>query len=125
MDLFLGLVVVIIVVILGLWLLNRRSAVIRRYLQAARQERDAVREELRQTRLQTDAIMQNIHEGVLLIDSTEQIVFINSAARQLLDIPTESKIALDTISWGLELKPLIHEVMAHRAESLGQTIIYF
>lgn len=124
MDLFLGLVVVIIVVILGLWLLNRRSAVIRRYLQAARQERDAVREELRQTRLQTDAIMQNIHEGVLLIDSTEQIVFINSAARQLLDIPTESKIALDTISWGLELKPLIHEVMAHRAESLGQTIIY-
>ena len=124
MELFLGFVVVVIVIVLGLWLLNRRSSVIRRYLQAARQERDAAREELRRTRLETNAVMQNIHEGILLIDSAEHIVFINSAAQQLLDLTSENKTALDTFSGWRELKPLIHEVMAHRTESLGQTMIY-
>jgi two-component system phosphate regulon sensor histidine kinase PhoR len=124
MDAFLGLVLASLILVMGFWFFDRRSVLVRRYLQTARQERDETREELRQIRLEMTAITRNISAGILLIDSAEQIVFINSLARQMLDTPAESKLGFSHLSWWIDLKPLIQEVLAHRAESLGQTIIY-
>jgi len=124
MESFVGLsLLTIIILSVGVWLFDRRTMLIRQYLIAARQERDAIREELQLMRAQRDTIGSNVGEGILLIDADERIIFINAVAKRILDIRSEDKLTLSQINWWHDLQPLVRDVIEHRAELLGQTIV--
>ncbi len=124
MESFFGVTILIIcILVIGIWFLDRRSMSIRKYLFAMRHERDSAHEELRQLQLERDIITQTVSEGILLIDTDEQITFSNEVAKRILNLSTDKKFYLSEISWWLDLQPLLHDVIAHRTDSLGQTIV--
>ena len=113
----------LLILILGFWLFDRRAKLIRKQLQIAQQERDQIREELRQVRLERDWITSSVGDGILLIDASEQILFMNDVAKKILDLRPQDHYSLKDMAWWLDVQPLIREVLTHRAGSLGQTVV--
>ncbi len=111
------------ILMVGIWLGDRRSQLIRHRLLVMRQERDSARDELNQLRLERDAITQSVSEGILLVDANEQITFINQVARRILDLRAGTKLSLNDLGWWFDLQSLIRDVIAQRTEALGQTIV--
>jgi two-component system phosphate regulon sensor histidine kinase PhoR len=111
------------ILMVGIWLGDRRSQLIRHRLLVMRQERDLARDELNQLRLERDAITQSVSEGILLVDANEQITFVNQVARRILDLRAGTKLSLNDLGWWFDLQSLIRDVIAQRTEALGQTIV--
>jgi two-component system, NtrC family, sensor histidine kinase PilS len=63
-------------------------------LRAAGAERESLQSELRRVRLEADEILRNIRSGVMTVDDTGRLAFINPMAERLLQIDGESGTGL-------------------------------
>lgn len=89
----------------------------------SRRERAQLDAELSQLRAQYAAIMQDLAEGVLLLDTTGRVILMNQAARDLLRVSKGEGQALNEVAWGWNLQPLIDEVATRKSESLSQLVV--
>ncbi len=63
-------------------------------LRAAGAERESLQSELRRVRLEADEILRNIRSGVMTVDDTGRLAFINPMAERLLQIDGDSGTGL-------------------------------
>jgi two-component system, OmpR family, phosphate regulon sensor histidine kinase PhoR len=113
----------ILLLFVSAWLFKRRGDVALRHLQVSRHERNLARDELTQSREQWDAIRQTINEGIVVIDGNRRIVSMNVSSESLLNFHNGVGRSFDEVAWGLQLQPLVVEVLARRAESLAQIAV--
>ncbi len=121
MELILGAALVAALLIAALF--KRRLDATRREAEAAQRELDRARDELSLLHAQRDTVTRSIAEGVILSDAYGQIVFLNDAAKTLLDLPEALGHSFSEIAWSLQAQPLVDEVLGRRAETLSQTVI--
>ncbi len=93
-----------------------------REAETVRRERDRARDESNQLRARWDLVTRSIGEGIILIDAKQQIVFINESARRLLNLTGDAR-SFGEIAWGLQVQPLVAEILAGRAELLSQSVV--
>ncbi len=72
-------------------------AVLGHRLREARMEQETLATELKRVRLEADDILRNIRSGVLTVDGTGRLAFINPNGRRLLDLGGESLIGLPVL----------------------------
>ncbi|MGB8647398.1 MAG: ATP-binding protein [Anaerolineae bacterium] len=119
-------------VIAGIALLALLGAavLVKHYFDLARSDAEAARREGAQLqaestlmRAQHAAIMQNLAEGVLLLDASGRIIFMNQAARDLLRAPKGEGATLNDIAWGWNLQPLVDDIRSLKTEALSQLVV--
>jgi two-component system sensor histidine kinase PilS (NtrC family) len=66
-------------------------------LRAAGAERESLQSELRRVRLEADEILRNIRSGVMTVDDTGRLAFINPMAERLLQIDGENATGLPVL----------------------------
>ncbi len=110
--------------LLVLFYLKVRLDSARAAAQDARRALSDARAELGRLRGQWDSVTRGIGEGVILIDAKQKIIFANAAARRLLALSDSAAITLGQVAWGLELQPLIEEILAQRTDALAQTVVH-
>lgn len=66
-------------------------------LRAAGAERESLQSELRRVRLEADEILRNIRSGVMTVDDTGRLAFINPMAERLLQIDGETATGLPVL----------------------------
>ncbi len=66
-------------------------------LRAAGAERESLQSELRRVRLEADEILRNIRSGVMTVDDTGRLAFINPMAERLLQIDGETTTGLPVL----------------------------
>jgi two-component system, OmpR family, phosphate regulon sensor histidine kinase PhoR len=71
---------------------------------------------------QRDLIAQSVDDGILLIDAAEHITWMNPVAANILGAQIGANFSLSDITWGLQIQPLVREILQQRAESLGQIV---
>jgi two-component system phosphate regulon sensor histidine kinase PhoR len=113
---------ILIVLIVCVWLKWRGDHALAQ-LRQARCERDQARTEADCAREQWQVISQSIKEGILILDSQKRIVVLNAAAESLLKLHEVLGQSFDKIAWGIQLQPLVSEILSRRAESLSQTVV--
>ncbi len=119
------LLTTLVAIVFGLAALywKRQHAQLRDQTSSAQRARDTARDELERLRSQWDAISASLAEGILVVNADARIVFLNPAAENLLAVHNGVGRAFSQVTWDLNLQPLVAEVIAHRAESLAQTVV--
>ncbi len=89
----------------------------------AQREKAQAEATLKQFQTQQAAIVENLVEGVILLDSQNRITFMNQAAMGLLKVSQWKDHTLGQVAWSWNLQPLVDDVFAGRTELLSQTVI--
>ena len=114
--------IVLALVVAGLFFYRRGNALARR-LETTQQERDQAYVELQQLLAQRDLVTGSIDEGIAFIDTQERMVWMNPIAADIFDSSIRTQVALSDTAWGLEIQPLVREILQHHAEGLEQVVV--
>lgn len=103
---------IIAALVVGIGLIERRRQNLARSLQMAQKD-------LRRVSVQRDMVTQSVNEGIIAIDTAEQISFISKTAQEILG---DGKHTLAEVERIFGIEALVREVLDHRTDSLGQTV---
>ncbi|MBI5033216.1 MAG: PAS domain-containing sensor histidine kinase [Chloroflexi bacterium] len=113
MDSLLAMFLLIgVALVSGIWLADRRRQDLVRSLKSAQKD-------LRRVSLQRDMVTQSVDEGIIAIDTAEQISFISKTAQEILG---DGKHTLAQVERIFGIEPLVREVLDHHADLLAQTV---
>lgn len=124
METLLGIAVgIVLVLAVSAWFFKRRGDAALNRLRTTQHERDQTRDEFKRAREQWDAISQSLSEGIVLINTAGHIVSLNAAAESHLNLHDTIGRPFADVAWGLQLEPLVTEILSRRAESLSQIVV--
>ncbi len=115
--------VFVIALAFAVWLLGRYGNSARSHANLLQGELDGTLQELQRVREQWDTVGENIDEGIILISADQHIVYLNAAARNLLNLPDGAGRELSDAGWSLQLQPLVAKVLEGQAGSLSQVVV--
>lgn len=100
-----------------------------RRLREATEEHLSLETELRRVRLEADDILRNIRSGVLTVDGTGRLAFINPMASRLLEVDAEAQSGMPVLDllkqrspelWAAMVAAIRHGRKVNRAEGMVQ-----
>ncbi len=121
MENLIALAAIAIAVILSV-LFKRRWNERQRLLEQTTRELADLRAEHKSLSEQLHTLAQVASDGLVLLDARTQVVFMNDAAKALLNISNGVGRSLEQIAWGFNLQPLVSQVLRY-GEPMGQTIL--
>ena len=124
MEPIFGIIVILIVILVcGVWFYQQRRERYRTQLESMGRDRDEARRDLNALQTRWDIVTRNTGEGVILIDQHEKILFLNSAAADLLGTSSQSGQSFHDLAWQFQIQPLVQDIVTHHADSLTQTVM--
>src|SRR6185503_14018327 len=66
-------------------------------LRQATEEHETLETELRRIKLEADDILRNIRSGVLTVDGTGRLAFINPMAAKLLEVDSDTQVGMPVL----------------------------
>lgn len=112
-------------ILLGIYVLMLRRAVARLEWQNAdfRRASDHTTEQLARTEAGEQALAQVVADGLIVVDPSMQVVYVNDAARVLFTGAEPTGRRLADVAWGFDLNPLVANTLAGRIEGIEQTVV--
>ncbi len=112
-------------ILLGIYVLMLRRAVARLEQQNGdlRRASDRTVEQLARTEAREQALAQVIADGLIVVNPTMQVVYMNDVARELFTGAEPTGRRLADVAWGFDLNPLVANTLAGRIESIQQTVV--
>lgn len=98
-------------------------------LRQATEEHETLETELRRVRLEADDILRNIRSGVLTVDGTGRLAFINPMAAKLLEVDGDTQVGMPVLDvlkqrspelWAAMVAAIRHGRKVNRAEGTVQ-----
>src|SRR5574341_1755319 len=117
--LLIALLALIVLLCLALWRLKTRLNALSNETQLARQE---LEQQLTLVK-RLYVISENISEGIIFVDASQQMLYINRAAKMLLNINNGIGSDLGKLIWKWEIQPLVKAVLAQQADFLSQIVV--
>ncbi len=112
-------------ILLGIYVLMLRRAVARLEQQNGdlRRASDRTVEQLARTEAREQALAQVIADGLIVVNPSMQVVYMNDVARELFTGAEPTGRRLADVAWGFDLNPLVANTLAGRIESIQQTVV--
>lgn len=117
--LLIALLALIALLCLALWRLKTRLNELSNETQLARQE---LEQQLTLVK-RLYVISENISEGIIFVDASQQMLYLNRAAKMLLNINNGIGSDLGKLIWNWEIQPLVKAVLAQQADFLSQIVV--
>ncbi len=80
-------------------------------------------EQLERTEARGQSLAQVVPDGLIVVNSSMEITYLNDAARELFTGAEPIGRRLADVAWGFDLNPLVANTLAGRIESIQQTVV--
>ncbi len=104
------------------WLFKKQQD-LHRQIQLAQGSLEQANQELNLLRVRLDAISEGVTEGIVIIGANERIIYLNRAAKSLLNLSDGTGREFSELTWSWHLQPLMKHVLARQAEFLSQIVV--